>query len=431
MAEEPDHPRRASLQSATVKTMMRMFAALGAFFVVAISVAACGSSSGVPGSDVAVVAGNPISKQAFAHWMYVADKGNASQTGGPVIVPTDPPNFNGCIKQVRAQIPTYAKTPAATLRTDCKQLFTSLSSQVMDFLIKAYWYQGTAYKDGIKVTQAQIDKAFKTAQKSTFPTTAQYKAFLAETGETVQDIYFRLRVNSVYQKLLSRHSPKITTAAEQKYYAAHSSEFGTPASRDVKLIQTSSKTAIDAALAALKSGQSWAAVAKRYSTNTATKDSGGVIKNLQENQEEAAVNKVIFSAPLNKLEGPIHGTFGYYLVEVTKTTAAVTSPFSKVQTEIKQLLTSQYQSGAATAVNKAAKSQWGGSTKCAAAYAMSDCAGYVAPKTTSAATTAPAAGATVTSSSTAPNTSTSTATLTHTGTAGATVTTAASTTTTK
>ena len=68
-----------------------MILALGAFFVVAVAVAACGS--GVPGDSVAVVAGNPITTQAFNHWMYVAAKGKASQgPATPVIVPNDPPS---------------------------------------------------------------------------------------------------------------------------------------------------------------------------------------------------------------------------------------------------------------------------------------------------------------------------------------------------
>jgi foldase protein PrsA len=384
-----------------VKKMMRWFTALGAFFVLAICLAACGgsgkSSNGVSASDVAVVAGNPISVQAFNHWMYVAEKGNAVEDGGPVIVPTDPPQFNGCIKQVRAQIPTYKNTAAKTLRTDCKELFTELSSQVMDFLIKAYWYQGTAYLDKITVTQAEIAKAFKAAQKSTFPTNKEYKAFLAETGETIQDIDFRLRVNTVYQKLITKHVPKITTAAERAYYAAHLSQFETPATASVKVIQTADtskgKTAIDAAKAALKSGESFAAVAKKYSTSTTTKSTGGVFKNYENNDLEAAVNKVIFSARLNKLKGPIKGTFGYYLVEVTKRTATVKSSFAKEKAEIKELLTSQSQTSAETKVNAAAKKQWGAETKCRAVYLMDDCAGYVAPKTTT--STTPAAGATV------------------------------------
>lgn len=405
---------------------MRWFTALGAFFVLAVALAACGSSSAVKSSDVADVAGNPISKQAFNHWMYVAEKGNSLQSGAPVIVPTDPPNFTGCIAQVRTQIPTYAKYPAATLKADCKELFTSLDSEVLAFLIEAYWYQGTAYTDHITVTAAELSKAFKAAQKQTFPTTAQYTAFLTETGETRQDVDFRLRVNTVLQKLEAKDEPKVTAASIQKYYAAHASQFHTPETRDVKIIQTTTQANIAKAEAAVKAGQSWASVAKQYSTNTASKDTGGVVANLQSGQEEAAVSKVIFAAPLNQLEGPVKGTFGYYLVEVTKVTAAVTTPVAKASTEIKQLLTQQYATAAQTKVTARVKAQWGARTKCAALYSMVDCAGYEAPATTTTAaaatpTTASGSGA---ASSGAADTASATSTV-------ASVTTASSTTTTK
>src|SRR5579875_680231 len=104
---------------------LKVILALGAFFVLAAAVSGCGSS--VSGNDVASVAGNPITLQAYKHWMYVAAKGQAAeQPGAPVIVPTDPPKFAGCIKQVRQQIPTLAKTSDTQLKSDCGQLFTAL-----------------------------------------------------------------------------------------------------------------------------------------------------------------------------------------------------------------------------------------------------------------------------------------------------------------
>jgi foldase protein PrsA len=394
-----------------VKKIVRTLTALGAFFVVVIAVAACGGSSktsttssanGVPSSDVALVAGNPISKQAFNHWMYVAEKGNSEEDGGPVIVPTDPQDgFTGCVKQVRAQIAEYANTAEKTLAADCKELFTELSTQVMQFLITGYWYQGTGYTQHNTYTAKEQAKDFAAAKKQTFPTKAQYTEFLAETGETLADIKWRLRVNHFYAKLVDKYVPKITKAAEEKYYAANPSSFGTPAERNIKLIQTDSKSTIDKAEAALKSGQSWAKVAKQYSTNTATKSDGGVITDVEANQEEKAVNTVIFASPLNRLEGPIKGEFGYYLVEVTKITAAVTSPFAKEQSEIKSILQNKYQTSAETKVNNEVKKQWLSKTKCAPAYSMDYCAGYVAPKTTTSTT---AAGAPATSNTSAAGT---------------------------
>ena len=40
----------------------------------------------------------------------------------------------------------------------------------MDFLIKAYWYQADAHKLGIRVTEAQVQKALDQAKKQQFPT---------------------------------------------------------------------------------------------------------------------------------------------------------------------------------------------------------------------------------------------------------------------
>src|SRR4029077_15066744 len=144
---------------------LRSILALGAFFVLlAAALAGCGSSSGsgssVPDNSLAVVAGHPLSTKGLKHLMDVAAGGEAAQRPGqPVIVPEDPPNFPKCIAQVRQQIPSLKKTADKTLNADCNQLFTSLSRAVMDFLIKAYWYQADAHKLGMKVTDAQVAKA--------------------------------------------------------------------------------------------------------------------------------------------------------------------------------------------------------------------------------------------------------------------------------
>ena len=243
--------------------------ALGAFFVVAVAVSACGS--GIPGDSVAEMSGNPVSTAAFNHWMYVAAKGNASQSpGAPVIVPNDPPAFKNCIAQVRKQIPSLAKTTDKTLQGECSQLFTSLGSQVMDFLIKAYWYQAEAARLGIKVTPAEVQSAFQTAKKQQFSTDAQFQTFLTESGQTLDDILFRVRVNEIFKKLLAKHSTSVTPAAIQAYYTAHPSQFGSPETRNIRIVRTNTLAAANAAKAALEHGQSWAVVAKKYSIDATT-----------------------------------------------------------------------------------------------------------------------------------------------------------------
>jgi foldase protein PrsA len=191
-----------------------------------------------------------------------------------VIVPNYPPNFDKCIAQVKKQIPSLAKTATKTLRTDCKQLFTSLSAQVMDFLIKSYWYQADAHKAGVKVTDAEVQKAFNSAKKQQFPTAAGFNNFLSQTGQTLPDILYRFRINSIVQKLVAKHSTSVTPATIEAYYNSHQTQFGTQESRNMRVILAKNQADAVAAKKALQSGQSWATVAKKYSTDPTTATTG-------------------------------------------------------------------------------------------------------------------------------------------------------------
>jgi foldase protein PrsA len=356
--------------------------ALGAFFVVAVAVSACGS--GVPGNSVADVAGNPITTQAFNHWMYVAAKSQAAQSpGAPVIVPSDPPQFNRCVAQVRRQIPALAKTPTATIRADCKQLFTSLSAQVLRILITGYWYQAEAARDHVNVTDAQVQKAFTTARNQDFPTGAGFQNYLTQTGQTLNDILYLFRISQISTRLLSKHTSAITAATIQSYYNSHLTQFGTPESRDIRIVLAKTAAQANAAKRALQSGKSWNAVAKQYSIDPTSRNNGGILRGVVKGQEDAALNTAAFSAPANQLLGPVRGQFGYYVFEVTKVTPATQQSLAQATPLIRQTLVSQQQSSAQAAVTKLVRSHWLSQTTCRSGYAMNDCSGYTAPKGTS------------------------------------------------
>lgn len=383
---------------------LRCILALGAFFVLAAGLSACGS--GLQDNAVVDMAGNSISTTAFNHWMFVAAKGNASQTPGqPVIVPNDPPEFKGCITQVRKQIPGLAKTTDKQLKTECGTLFTSLSGTVLDFLIKAYWYQAEASRLHIKVTDADVQKALQTAKKQQFHTDAEFNTYLTQYGLTLQDVLFRVRYSEILKKLIAKHQATVTPAQLQAYYKTHLTQFGSPETRDIRIVRTNTLQQANAAKAALASGQSFAAVAKKDSVDKSTKDKGGLLSGVTKGEEEAALDKAAFAAPASKVLGPIHGSFGYYVFEVTKIKPSTQQSFAQATPLIEQILKGQSQTSAQTAVDNQAKKQWLQKTTCRTDYAVADCRGYKPPKTTS--TAAPQTAPPATTSATPPSTSTS------------------------
>lgn len=360
--------------------MRRSILALGAFFVLGAGIAACGS--GVPGNSVADVAGNPITAQAFNHWMYVAAKGNAAQSGpgAPVVVPTDPPNFKGCIAQARKQVSQVANQKDSQIRSECKSLFTSLSSQIMDFLIRAYWYQADAAKQHITATPAEVQQRFESERQAQFPSPAQFQAFLSQYGYTTNDLLFRTRVQVLYNKLIQKKTKPVTNADIAAYYASHRSQFGAAESRNLHIVLTKTQSQAQAAKSALSSGQSWDAVAKKYSIDPATKNKGGVLNNISKGQTDQALESAAFSAKVGQVVGPVKGQFGYYVIQVTKINGGTQKSLAQSTATIRQTLVSQSQSSAQSKVDAQAKKNWLSKTNCMSAYAMADCSGYKAPK---------------------------------------------------
>jgi parvulin-like peptidyl-prolyl isomerase len=351
-------------------------------------VAGCGStkssSASVPTGAVAVVAGNPISTQAYKHWFFVDAK---NQT--PVI-PSDPPNFTKCISDAKAAIPSLRTSTNAKLKSDCQSLYTTINTQTMGFLIQAYQFQAEAHKQGISVTPAQVAAELTTEKKGQFKTPKAYTQFLTQSGQTNADIEYRILFSLVSKKLLAKQNTTVTTADISAYYNAHKSTFGTPEQRSMRVVLAKNNTQAVAALKAIKGGQSWKVVAKKYSTDPTTKNSGGLLKNVSSGQQDAALSKAAFAAPKGKLVGPVKGQFGVYVFEVIGITPASQRTLSQASKQIKTTLTSQKQQTAQTAISTLVKKDWENRTVCKSQYAVAGCKGFKPPATS----TTPAAGAT-------------------------------------
>jgi foldase protein PrsA len=377
-----------------VNRIVRLILALGAIFVGGVVVSGCGSA--VPGDSVAVVGGNPITTRALNHWGYIGAVGQAQASpGSPVIVP-DPPNYTKCIAALRKIAP--ATIPVSELKTACVGQFT----QTLEYLVRSYWVQGQAASEGLKVTPAQVMAKFTSARNnSPYKTAAAFQALLKSNGETVQDILYRFRVSMLADKLA-------TPAAVAAYYKAHMSSYSSPAKRNVRIILAKTQSQALAAMAALRSHKSWAATAKKYSTDSATKNTGGLLTGVVNGEEPAALNAAIFAAPHLQLLGPIKSPFGYYVAEVTDIFPATVKSLKQETSTIKSTLSND------ALASPPWEKKWKAKTTCRTGFEIVDCKNYVAPKTTSTTTPAPAPTTTTPTTTTPQTTTTPTPTTTTT-----------------
>ena len=364
--------------------MARLLSALGAFFVVALAVAACGDS--VPSDAVATVDGEEISRKEFNHWFGIAAATN--QARGAERVRYNPPDFAACVASKRKTAPKPAKgQPSlsdAQLKTQCKQEYEGLRDQVMQFLVLEKWISGEAEDQGIRLSAAEANREFEMAKKQSFPKESDFNEFLKQSGMTIDDAKFQVRFNTLYTKLREKAvkgASKVTPPAIVDFYNENKKRFATPAMRDLRVILTKSEERANAAKRALQDGQSWRTVARRYSIDQASKNEGGSLLGVAKGSQERTFDTAIFNAKRGELTGPIKTQFGYYVFQVQKITPAKQQSLKEATPAIRQQLNAQNQQKADDEFNESLRKKWKARTNCADAFVMAQCKNAPKPKT--------------------------------------------------
>jgi foldase protein PrsA len=288
--------------------------------------------------------------------------------------------------------PKGTKAPSdAQLKKQCKQQFTQLKGEVMQFLIQAQWVSQEAEAQDIKVSDAEIKRSLADQKKQAFPNEKAYQKFLKTSGMTEQDILFRVKLDSLQQKLtqkVTEKQAKVSDSDVQDYYDKNKKRFAQPERRDLRVVLTKTEAKAKQAKSALQKGDSWKAVSKKYSIDQASKAQGGKLPDVTKGQQERAFDKAIFAASKGKIQGPVKTQFGWYVFEVQKVTPASQQSLDQSKQTIKNLLKSQNQQKALDKWIKDFRERYKDKTECADDFKTAECKNGPSEKTN----TGPASG---------------------------------------
>jgi len=368
---------------------IKLVCAFAAAGISSFAVSACGND--VPTNGVATVGDTVIKRTEFKKWLGIAAQGNAQ---GASSTAPDPPNFAKCVATRQAQpTPKGTNKPSADqLRKQCKQEYDQLKGQVMQFLIQAQWVEQEAAAKNIKISDAEVTRSFEDQKKTAFGgSDKKYQRFLQSSGMSEADILFRVRLDTLQQKLtqkVTEDKAKISDADVSDYYNKNKKRFAQPERRDLNVVLTKTKAKAATAERALRGGQSWKAVAKRYSIDEASKTQGGKLPDVTRGQQEKAFDAAIFSAKKGKLQGPVKTQFGWYVFEVTKITPASQQSLDQARDTIRNLLRSQRQQKSLDDWIKDFRERYKDKTTCADGYKTAECKNGPSAKTS----TGPASG---------------------------------------
>ncbi len=130
----------------------------------------------------------------------------------------------------------------------------------------------------------------------------------------------------------------VTTAAVAAYYKAHSSTYKVAESRNVRHILVNNKALADQLESQLKSGASFAVLAKKYSKDPGSAAKGGKLT-VSKGQTVPQFDKVAFTLKTGATSPPVHTQYGWHIIQaLSPITAAKVTPLSSVSASIKAQL---------------------------------------------------------------------------------------------
>jgi foldase protein PrsA len=222
------------------------------------------------------------------------------------------------------------------------------SSIVTSLVEEAQWGQEAA-EMGIKVTDQEVTKRLDELKEQFFQgDDKKYEEELERQGLTEQQVRDEIRSRVLSEKIYNSvtKSVKVTDKEIQAYYKKNEAQFEQPESREVRHILVKSRAKAQDIYRQLQNGAGFAALAKRFTEDEASKAEGGKMT-AQKGRTVAPFDKFVFDAETGDLSEPIKTEFGWHVIEVLSDVKAKSvTPLEDVKESISTTLLQQRQNTA-------------------------------------------------------------------------------------
>ena len=243
-----------------------------------------------------------------------------------------------------------------------KEKRSALVKEVMEFLITAEWVHAEAAERGLVVTPAEVRADFDKTRKASFKTNKEFERFLSESGQTVDDILFRVESGLLSDKLredVTRDVRKPTEAQARSYYRQHKRSFDVPRRHEALVVGRSSKRAAQRVLDAVRAGSSW--------------------------RSQKAERLLAQDLPLPRLAwhirnarrgvpaGPVKSLGQWFVFELRRILPGRERTYAQARADVRSTMFAEAQEAALGRFVQDFHGHWKAQTVCRRAYAISDC----------------------------------------------------------
>jgi len=197
------------------------------------------------------------------------------------------------------------------------QEYAALKNQAVTVLVQAAEREVRAKQMKIDVSDKDVEARLKQIKKQYFQgSDKRYEQQLKKQGLSDAQVRSDIKSQLIYEQVFKNVTAGVTVsdAEVHEYYLSHSQSYARPQSRDVRHILVKSKPLADKIYAQLKSGTSFAALAKKYSQDPGSKNTGGKLT-VSRGQTVPQFDATAFSLKTNQISKPVKTQYGWHIIQ--------------------------------------------------------------------------------------------------------------------
>jgi foldase protein PrsA len=227
--------------------------------------------------------------------------------------------------------------------------YNDLRDSIVRSLVERVEFEQEAEEMGIKVADAEVEKRLDELKAQFFQGDEEkYRKEIAKQGLTDERVRNEIRARLISEKLYKAVTSKVqvSQADVKEYYDKNKAQFQRPESREVRHILVKQKDSADDIYSRIQAGESFAALARKFSQDTTSAKQGGKYTAVK-GQSVAPFDKFVFAADTGDLSQPIKTQFGWHVIEVLSDIKPKSvTPLKEVEQSIRDTLLREKQNEA-------------------------------------------------------------------------------------
>jgi foldase protein PrsA len=206
----------------------------------------------------------------------------------------------------------------------------------LDTLITKNVIEQEVEKEKVSVSEKDIDAELKELIAS-YGGEETFNQQLATSGLTMEDVEEDVKTNLQIEKLLESRI-KITDEEMKTYFDENKDTFAKTKQVKASHILVADEATAKEVKEKLAAGEDFAELAKEYSTDPGSAESGGDLGFFGEGSMVAEFEEAAFSMEVDEISEPVKTEHGYHIIKVTDKQDAAEANFDDSKEEIKDIL---------------------------------------------------------------------------------------------